>query len=263
MNTRTQKTIAKEIIYFFSVIVLLILSWGVIEIRNSILKTKINTYFKESSNYKIQIDSLVETFPKKPKAFSDLFRNPVIINQKLPNKNGAFTDIISNWEISYLWIYIIELKFDFNVFTWSDEFGIPVKKPYTKIWLAKYGYEYFEKDILKEFGQERQPNIEDVYTFINAKDENFDCDITDFKFWLEGIPAPPPHKSFEQVEQLKKLKLEADQKLYETNSLLIDKDNIKSYIWFCSIAILTLLYPIRFIYLTIKWALKTVKQEDK
>jgi hypothetical protein len=58
MNTKTKKTIAKEIIYFFSAITILLLVFFGIEIRNSFLNNKKNDYSKEISFLKIKIDSI-------------------------------------------------------------------------------------------------------------------------------------------------------------------------------------------------------------
>lgn len=71
MNTKTKKTIAKEIIYFFSIVALLLLILIGIEIRNSFLNNKINNFSKAISIVEIKIDSIQKKNPeninKKPK----------------------------------------------------------------------------------------------------------------------------------------------------------------------------------------------------
>ena len=49
MNLKTKKIIAKEIIFFFSIIALLIMTWGILELRNSYLLNKINNNSKAFS----------------------------------------------------------------------------------------------------------------------------------------------------------------------------------------------------------------------
>lgn len=65
MNNTTKKTIAKEIIYFFSIVALLLLVFIGIEIRNSFLNNKINNFSKEISIVEIKIDSIQKTNPEK------------------------------------------------------------------------------------------------------------------------------------------------------------------------------------------------------
>ena len=71
MNNKTKKTIAKEIIYFFSIVALLLLVLVGIEIRNSFLNNKINNFSKAISRVESKIDSIQRTNPeninKKPK----------------------------------------------------------------------------------------------------------------------------------------------------------------------------------------------------
>lgn len=47
MNLKTKKIIAKEIVYFFSVIAILLMTWMVLELRNSYLLNKIDNNSKE------------------------------------------------------------------------------------------------------------------------------------------------------------------------------------------------------------------------
>lgn len=65
MNTETKKTIAKEIIYFFTVVAMLLIVFLGIEIRNSFLNNKKNNFSKEISVLKIKIDSIEKRLPKK------------------------------------------------------------------------------------------------------------------------------------------------------------------------------------------------------
>jgi hypothetical protein len=83
MNTITKKTIAKEIIYFFTVVALLLLVWAGIEIRNYFFRNKISNISNEISIMKTQIVSIENKFPefiwKQPSELSDL----VVVVKKL------------------------------------------------------------------------------------------------------------------------------------------------------------------------------------
>jgi len=65
MDTKTKKNIAKEIIYFFSVVAVLLLVFSGIEIRNSFLNNRKNNFSKEISALNIKIDSIEKKLPKK------------------------------------------------------------------------------------------------------------------------------------------------------------------------------------------------------
>jgi hypothetical protein len=65
MNNKIKKNIAKEIIYFFSIVTLLLLVLVGIEIKNSFLNNKINNFSKEISIVEIKIDSIQKTNPEK------------------------------------------------------------------------------------------------------------------------------------------------------------------------------------------------------
>jgi hypothetical protein len=56
MNITSKKIIAKEIIYFFSVITLLLIFWSIIEIRNFYSEKKIKTISYKIENIQLQID---------------------------------------------------------------------------------------------------------------------------------------------------------------------------------------------------------------
>jgi len=56
MNIGTKKILAKEIIYFFSVITLIVIFWSIIEIRNSYTEKKIETISDKILTLQLQIN---------------------------------------------------------------------------------------------------------------------------------------------------------------------------------------------------------------
>jgi hypothetical protein len=62
MNLRTKKSIAREIIYFFSGILILFIFWGFIEIQNNYFQNKVITQKKEIN----QIQAQIKKLEKKP-----------------------------------------------------------------------------------------------------------------------------------------------------------------------------------------------------
>lgn len=86
MKTKIKKTIAKEIIYFFSIISLLLIVFIGIEIRNSFLNNEINNFSKAISTLNIKINSIqkrkLEKENTKPKfdEYGILFKNTDYFN---------------------------------------------------------------------------------------------------------------------------------------------------------------------------------------
>ncbi|MFV8327621.1 hypothetical protein [Flavobacterium sp. ZS1P14] len=68
MKTISKKTIAKEIIYFFSLVVIVLIFWAIILIRNFYSGKNINTIANEISVIQLQID--------KNKNINDFFLEP-------------------------------------------------------------------------------------------------------------------------------------------------------------------------------------------
>jgi hypothetical protein len=90
MNTKTKKTIAKEIIYFFSVLALLLLVFVGIELRNSFLNNKINYFSKEISVVEIEIDSIQKTNPEK------VNKKPKFDEYGILMKNADYYNVLDN-----------------------------------------------------------------------------------------------------------------------------------------------------------------------
>lgn len=89
MNITSKKIIAKEIIYFFSVIALLLIFWLVIEIRNFYSEKKIKTISYEISNIQLQIDKN----EKKTNFYLKPEKEKILINGLLElDKNGSSDD---------------------------------------------------------------------------------------------------------------------------------------------------------------------------
>ncbi len=270
-----KKTIAKEIIYFFSVISLLLIIWAGIEIRNTYLSSKMNNYTKEISDIKIQIDSIEKNYPKKAKTYNELFgEKPLGVFEPpsdgieiVPANGNDLKGTVSWYELltttEQIFNYLARNKFDFNIFKFEeDEYGIPVKKPITEAWLYKYGYDHFDKSIKTEYNLEKQPNIEMIYNFIKSKNKKFNCNITNFVFWLKGLPPLPSLEILDKLDALKKSKQENIQIQKETENKILGSNETKSTIVWYSTFLFGLLYPCRFVFFLLKWAFKTVKQRE-
>jgi hypothetical protein len=289
MNSKTKKTIAKEIIYFFSVISFLLLAWAGIELRNSFLRNKMDNFSNQISVLKIQIDSIEKTYPKKAIEFSNLVPPVLPTLDELNNKalvsiddaNAQLDDSFVESPISELYGYLRLNKFDFAVPGAKEKkpfilnnaiYDIPIDEiknflkdyPSAKPSFEKFipDLESFENHIKKEFNQPKQPLIQKIYAFIKSENKKFTSDILNFVFCLKGLPPLPPLEILDKLDEIKKTKTETNQKLKETENKLMYRNETKSFIVWSSTLLLGLLYPFRFIFFLLKWAFKTVKQKE-
>lgn len=255
----TKKRIAKEIIYFFSVIAFLLLVWSVIEIRNFYLKNKIDNFSQQILNLNIQIDSIEQTYPKKAKTFYELIeKDSFKPDDNLAKDTFDFTDIVEN---KYqLYTYLIENKFDwknFNVENGSSgavHFLLPND--------AVLSYESFEESIREEFNKKKKSNIETIYNYIKSKNRKFNYGIDNLVLCLKGLPEPPSLEDSNRVAELEKMVRNSNQKEIQIKKKLLFSSEINNIIIWCAVIILVLLYPFRAIFFTLKWAFRTVRQKE-
>lgn len=168
MNLITKKRIAKEILYFFTGIIILLIFWVFIEIQNSYYQNKVITYNKEITKLQIQI----KEFAIKPVLQPDKL-NKLNENAKIMSESGS-----------------------------SEEDIIAMKDAFVK----RFGRKYTLSEEIK---------------FDNLK---------------------------------KNLQLETN-KLNEAYLKFLSRDDIL----FLSIILFVLIYPIRIIFILVKWAIKTLK----
>ncbi|MFC5977595.1 hypothetical protein [Flavobacterium salmonis] len=62
MNLRTKKSIAKEVLYFFAGVVILLIFWAFLEIQNNYFQNKVINYKKEIT----ELQSQIKEFETKP-----------------------------------------------------------------------------------------------------------------------------------------------------------------------------------------------------
>lgn len=205
MNIETKKTIAKEIIYFFSVIAMLLIIFLGIEIRNTFLNNKKNNFSKEISILKVKIDSIEKKLPKEV------------------NKKPKF-----------------------------DEYGILIKN-----------VDYFNilgnTMHLKKTDREKLDNIMLKMINNNESDENKKLVVNDF---IQKYGIKKTLKLNKALEKLEKTKTETSQKLQITENKIVNINETKNIVFWCTIVFFVLLYPFRFIFNLLKWSFKIIKNKD-
>ncbi len=100
MNLRTKKSVAKEVLYFFAGVIILLIFWAFLEIQNNYLQNKVNTYNKEITQLQSQIKKL-ETKPLlQPDKLKKLNENALEMS-----KAGFSEDDILTMKVDFLKLF--------------------------------------------------------------------------------------------------------------------------------------------------------------
>ena len=172
MNLRTKKSIAKEVLYFFAGVIILLIFWAFLEIQNNYFQNKIINYKKEITQLQSQIKKFETKTLLQPDKLKKLNENAL----KMSKAGYSEEDIL----------------------TMKDDF------------LKLFGKKHTLKEQIK-------------------LDKLKNSEIT-------------------KTNQLKKSYLK-----------ILSKDDVSHNLKFFSIILFVLLYPIRIIYILVKWAIKTLK----
>ena len=169
MNLRTKKSIAKEVLYLFSGVILLLIFWLYLEIKNNYHNNKVVTY-KEEIN---QLQSQIKKFESKPLLNPDKLKK-LNENAKIMSESGSSKD---------------------DILAMKDDF-------------------------IKKFGNQNTLS--------------------------------------EQVK-LKTNEVIINDKIKKANLKMLNGEEIYHNIKLLSIVLFILLYPVRIIFISVKWAIKILK----
>ncbi len=234
MNIKTKKLIAKEIIVFFSVILLTLLFWGGTFCYNWVKLIPINKTEKEITQTQFHLDSLESLNPNISitiKENEETIKNDSSIKNSRTKlyeglfEDGFYSDSLLSFEefnIKYSDIEEIKKLYDF----------VHKEQLYTKSFSAFQ--DQFFRDLLSQHQIETTPSQTDSINIQRIED------YTNTILKLE-----------QQKEFLRKSK---------SKTLSFDKQ-INFSIYFI-ISVLILVYPFRFLYLLLLWALRTIKQKE-
>lgn len=233
MTSETKKSLAKEIIYFFSVITLLLLIWAGIEIRNKVYENKINSLKKEISEFQLQI----KTFEKKlfemvikfdeygiPVKFIPPLDGKVVSEKNIEHPN----QLLNNVYLTFINEGYKGSKSDFislikeNQEALNDAYKLSINLGFKK------GVKEFYSSILREFKNEQ--TITTAYQ--------------------------------KKIETLNKSKNSANKNLSNYKQKHLSYREIKNNMLCCFTILFGLLYPVRLVYKLLKWAFLTLKKKD-
>ncbi|WP_345095596.1 hypothetical protein [Flavobacterium chungnamense] len=170
MNLRTKKTIAKEILYFFIGIIIILIFWAFIEIQNSYYKNEVISYNQEI----VRLHTL---------------RKPLLNADKLKKLNENAKKMFESGS--------------------SKEDILAMKDAFIK----RFGIKYNLNEKIK-------------------------------------------------LEKLKKEEKVITNELNKTSLKILEGYEITDKVGILSIIFFVLLYPIRFVFILVRWAIKTIKIKD-
>lgn len=247
MKKPIQRIIAKEIIIFFSAvaivglvcIVSLCIGW-----YGSYRNQKLDMELKQLSN---NADSLQSLFPKVL-TFEEMIVGDLPKKYKIYQEFDRYLNNYDKLKIDdkqILQLFNLTFGLDYNFKKdgkdWpNDEFSKTIKAE------------------LKDLKWERKTNLNRIYTFLKDK-KYITIPFEQFVFNLEGLPVPPKD-SLLSAYMNKESKIKDVEGIRNRNRKYILADGDLEYTALSSFLVLMIIiYPIRFIFLSIVWAIRTLR----
>lgn len=279
MKEIIKKKVAREIIILFICSVLIGLSWIMLWSINELRISKAKKIEKRTLILSHDIDSIQTRFSKSisfeemldwknvPPEYFDKGRPPLIIPPYNFFSDDIMLDKFSVQQTSFfterrLFLLLQKLKPPFDIdsidpFAKFDGFKI---SPFSKLQepvpfntlqsiSKKFKTNFPEKEKLKRY-----------YDFLKTTN----CIIVSFKefcFTMQGLPLPPSTSTSTAYEKCRKEFGEASKEINEIKQRIISKDNIIDIIKWIFIIVFTLVYPFRFLFILLKWAVRTLKKD--
>ena len=218
MNIKIKKIIAKEIIFFFSIILLLILIWSGIKIWNSYINNEIDNSSKEITALKKDLKTI---------------KNIRFLNKNEKIKFNAGLDELNEYKasekdkISFMTDFIAKFSkkeiSEINENDLDEIFYLTPNKSYVSESLLKIAY----NDRFNSLKQDKTISSIDIKSIID----------------------------FNKLRKIDNL----NQKIKNLNNKQQKDSEIKILIINFSIILFCLVYPIRLIYILLKWSFLTIK----
>lgn len=233
MNLRTKKVIAKEILYFFISVVIIIIFWSSIKVRNYYYQNKVNSSNTKISDLQSKIDKLENDLLIIPSKRNVLNKNIEILKRN----NSTAQEII---------LMTKEFKDKFSIESVLKKYVDTANNP-------KYNSDFevinnlfpelngYDNTLLKSYvATANNENYNSNFVIINSKFP---------EFFNEQI----------KIDKLKNIKKTETDKRNKTKLKIVNRDEIIQIITNLSIVIMGFLYPIRIVFISVKWAIKILK----
>lgn len=275
MKQTTKRKIAKEIVILFSCAALMGLTWVIFWTINEFHISKAKKLDERTFNLSHDIDSIQTTFSKSkqfekmlnvknvPTEYFNKGRPPLILLPEIIIDESSIQQIsFVNERRLFLLLQKLNSPFDMDSIDIFAKFGGYKINPFSKLQepvpfdtlqsiSAKFETDFPERDELKRY-----------YDFLKTK-KCISVGFKEFSFTMQGLPLPPSHDALTVYEKNKKEFDEASKDLVETKQNINSADDMKEIAKWISIIVLTLVYPFRFLFLLLKWAVRTLKQDTK
>jgi len=279
MQQSIKRKIAKEIIIFFSSILVIGLTWTIFWTVNKVNISKTESLQDEIKTLNHAIDSIKLSFPKA-KTFQEIFLGNV--PGEFYEKTGDFDDfgvpIIRSLKQSAELPSLAELNEE-NKFkktrtiNFRKLFNILDKSryPFAVSSFSKYDmpiFQDFEKALIKELEGDTlnldsisltKPKLKKIFDFLK-ENKYLTVNFDEFVLTIEELPLPPPHSTWTIYQSDKIKKEELKPQLNRIHSNIYSASQLANIAIWISIIVLSIVYPIRALTFLLIWAFKTIRQ---
>lgn len=281
MHLSTKRKIAKEIIIFFSSVVIILLTWVIFWAANKANLNKRETLQREIETLDHDIDSIKSSFPKA-KSFDELFTGSLPdgfyepLDSKLPKLPTGLT-LIRNLR-KYDPLEILGNDFENTtrtdiirkLYQLLDNSHYPFSvSPFSKYDLPVFpSFQSFQKDIVQEIEEDTlnldsisttKPKLKKIFDFLKEK-KYLTAGIDEFILAIEDLPLPPPHSTWTTYQSDKTKKEELKSELNIIKSKIYSSSRLTDIAKWIMIIVLSLVYPFRALAFLLIWAFKTLRQ---
>jgi len=272
MKQTTKRKIAREIVILFSCVALIGLTWVIFWTINEFHISRAKKLEKKASTLSHDIDSIQTTFSKSkqfekmldvknvPTEYFNKGRPPLILLPEiiLDESSIQHTSFVNERRL-FLLLQKLNSPFDMDSIDMFAKFGGYKVNPFSKLQepvpfdtlrsiSTKFETDFPEREELKRY-----------YDFLKTKN-CISVSFKEFCFTMHGLPLPPSQDVLTVYEKNNKEFEEANKDLNETKYKIYSSGDMTDIAKWISIIVLTLVYPLRYLFLLLKWAVKTLRQ---
>lgn len=257
MKQTTKRKIAKEIVVIFSCAVLIGLTWTIFWLKNNYTIHQADKLQAQVEKITSDIDSIHLSFPKVI-PFEKIIVGEIPVESLIEDNYIPMPDEVLGTEFDKTRISNIRklyrLLSSFNFSFPPESFVSTLSNLYPDV--------KFTENIVKELESNKTDKLilRKIYLFLKEKNM-LNMEFEEFTFNIEGLPLPPPHDTWTAYEKDKKQKEELNNQIMLTKSKIYSANDLTKIAQWISIIILTIVYPFRFLFLLLKWAVKTLNQK--
>jgi hypothetical protein len=277
MKKSMKRKIAKEVITFFTSVFLVALIYTILGVVNFDREKNVSRLKQKIVLLNHEIDSIKLQFPRA-KTISQIFSNDSAFydleqdkrNQYVPTEALITLGEPETSNIQYIYSFLSYCGFNFfysnqiNTIKPAHNAG-SIDAPQFVI------FTFFMDSVAKELSansvnlddlSKRAQYLKRMYDFLVAK-RKIIVGFPEFFSVLKGIPPTPSSAMWSAFQYKEKEKSDLQIKLLNTSSKILSQRELNNKIFWISLIILIMIYPLRFVFLLLEWSFKTLKQKDE